>query len=219
MKINILLAEDHAMVRQAIRSVISTSAIIGDIWEAKNGHEAVLKFYKHKPHLVIIDYEMPNFDGLYAIKKIAAQSSKTPILLLSAFLTRDRLQEAIRAGIRGCLTKDTNSVEIEAAIKKLVAGGYWFKGQIAEFASEILISSINPNIKQVQDSNKVSLTSRERDILKLFAEGLNSNEIAGKLSINIRTVELNKSNLYKKINARSPIELARYALREKIAKL
>ena len=207
------------MVRQALRFILSSSNIVGEIWEAKNGHEAVVKFNKYKPNLVIMDYEMPNFDGLYAIKKISNQSSKTPILLLSAFLTRDRLHEAIRAGIRGCLTKDTNIVEIESAIKKLAEGGYWFKGQIAEYASDILISSINPGRKHFEEPNKISFTRREREILKLFAEGLKAKEIAEILSINIRTVELNKSNLYKKLNVRSPVELARFALREKISKL
>lgn len=216
MKLKILLADDHALIREALSSLLSADPEISEVYQAKNGHEAVQLFRKHQPDVAIVDYEMPNFNGIYALTEILKESPEFPVLMLSAHFSRERVMEAIYKGIRGYLPKDVRIEELLEAIKDLIAGKTWFRGQVAELAADYLIDSIGHATHKTSGRKLPELTSREKQVIKLFAEGFTTVEIASKLSISCRTVEVHKSNIYKKLKLKNSVEMLRYALKQDI---
>lgn len=211
-----LVVDDHAVLREGIKEIFSKDSDIESIEEAGNGLDAVLKAAKNKPDVVVMDFEMPAYNGIYAAKELIKQQPGLPILLLSMFNDKEHILEAINAGVKGYLGKDTRIPEILLAVKELHNRGTWFKGEIAEIITPYLIStasgqsSLNPNI---------GLTPREIEITRLYAEGKNSVNIGKKLNISKRTVEVHKANIFKKLNLKSTIELLRYAIRNNLVKV
>lgn len=216
MKIKVLITDDHAMVREGLRLLLGQFQDITVVEEACNGHEAMLKAEKTQPDVVLMDYEMPNFNGAYATREIRSLCPKTKILLLSTYSTKEYIISAVHAGAHGYLPKETGINDIVAAIRELASGGTWFKGEIAELITPYLIASVGKNGKKTQ-SNR--LTGRESELIKYWARGLTSREIAKTLSISKRTVEVHKANIFKKLGLKNTTELIRYAAHNQIIKL
>ncbi len=216
MKIKLLLVDDHALVRDGLRSLLSSDPDIGEIAEASNGMEAIKKVKEHNPNVIVMDYEMPNFNGIYATKEIIRENASNNILLVSAHHSREHIMEGINAGIRGFLPKETKIEELSAAIKALSKGETWFKGSTAELIAPSLIDSLQPQ-KRIRNSG--ALTSREKEITRLLAEGNPAKRIAEKLCISKRTVDVHKSNIFKKLGVKNISELVRHAIRHEMVKL
>jgi len=189
---------------------------IGAIIEAVNGHEAVTKAREFKPDVVVMDYEMPNFNGVYATREILKDNPGTRILLVSAHHSREYIMEGVHAGIRGFLPKEARSKELVEAIKALARGETWFKGETAELLAPGFVDTIHPSGER---SKEPVLTAREKEIIKYLAKGMNSHEIAGKLSISKRTVDVHKFNIFKKLHITNAIELMRYAIKHNLVKV
>lgn len=217
MKINILIADDHALVRGGLKSMLLADPEIGAVLEAVNGHEAVQKAREYKPQVVVMDYEMPNFNGVYATREILKDLPDTRIILVSAHHSREYIMEGIHAGIRGFLPKEARSSELLMAIKALARGETWFRGSTAELLAPGFVDEIHP-VKSSAKQEPV-LTPREKEIVKYLAKGMNSHEIAKKLSISKRTVDVHKFNIFKKLEITNAIELMRYAIRHGLVKV
>lgn len=190
---------------------------IEEVIEATNGYEAVKKAREFKPHVVVMDYEMPNFNGVYATREILKELPDTRIILVSAHHSREYIMEGIHAGIRGFLPKEARSSELLQAIKALARGETWFRGSTAELLAPGFVDTIHPT--KVTASKEPALTPREKEIVKYLAKGLNSHEIAKKLSISKRTVDVHKFNIFKKLDISNAIELMRYAIRHNLVKV
>ncbi len=216
MKIKVLLADDHALIREALSSLLSADVEISEVYQARNGHEAVQLFRKYQPDIAVVDYEMPNFNGIYALTEILKESPDFPVMMLSAHFSRERVMEAIYKGIRGYLPKDVRIEELLEAVKALVVGKTWFKGPVAELAADYLVGSVSSSGRKSNGKMLPELTSREKQVIKLFAEGFTTQEIASQLSISCRTVEVHKSNIYKKLKLKNSVEMLRYALKQDI---
>lgn len=213
MPIKLLIVDDHDVVRSGIRSLLETQPSITNIVEASNGHEAVVKAREFRPDVIVMDYEMANFNGIYASREIMKDVRNTSILLLSMHHSSDLIMEGVDAGIKGYLSKSAKFPELMEAINALAKGGTWFRGQVAEILAPQLIHSVRGGIKQRKNSE---LTPREREVVKLLAEGENSHSISKILSISKHTVEIHKTHIYKKLNIRNVSDLTRYAIRNQI---
>lgn len=216
MGIKVLLTDDHDLVRSGVRSLLSKVESIDAIEEASNGHEAVQIARSFKPDVIVMDYEMPNFNGIYATREILKEQPDLGIVLLSAHMSREHVMEGIHAGIRGFLPKESKADELCAAIKELAEGGTWFKGKIAELIAPSLIDCVKSGQKIKVNG---SLTSREKEIVTLLAGGSSPRTIAEKLSISKRTVDVHKSNVFKKLKINNISQLVRYAIKQGLVKI
>ncbi len=216
MKIKLLVVDDHEVLRKGMKEIFAKDTDIDTITEASNGLDAVLKADENRPDVVVMDFEMPKYNGIYATKEIIKQHPGIPILLLSMFVDKEHILEAINAGVKGYLGKDTRIQEILQAIKELHNRGTWFKGEIAEIITPYLVATASGQ-SNLHPTN--GLTPREIEITCLYAEGNKSIEICKKLTISKRTVEVHKANIFKKLNLKSTIELLRYAIHNNIVKI
>jgi len=211
--IRILIADDHAVVREGLRTLITAKPGLELVGEAADGNEAVLLARTHRPDIILLDMIMPNKDGLTAIKEIKAENSEARILVLTSFSDDDTVFAAIKAGALGYLLKDSTPQQLIQAIHDVHQGK----------------SSLHPTIalKVIRELNQPTdlpptqapLTDRELETLRLVAQGLTNQEIAQKLSISERTVGKHVSNILEKLHLANRTQAALYALREGLADL
>mgnify|MGYP000997167926 CR=1 FL=1 len=210
----VLIAEDHALVREGLKNLLIGSGLVTEVVEATNGLEALLKSREANPDLVLLDYEMPVYNGIFAAKEILAEKPNLPILMVSMYFTKEHVMDAVRVKVKGFVSKGARSDEMIEAIRALSEGKTWFKGTIAEFIAEEALSSNN---KKKLVGNL--LTDREQELIAYFANGMKSAEIAEHFHLSKRTVEVHKSNIFKKLRVRNNSELVRYAVRNNLVKL
>jgi NarL family two-component system response regulator LiaR len=211
-KIRIVIADDHAVVREGMRALIEIVPDMELVGEAKDGVEALLKTRSTRPDVVLLDMMMPRMDGVEAIRAIKAELPNTRIIILTSFADDDKVLAAIRAGALGYLLKDSSPQNLLQAIRDVFAGK----------------SSLHPSIalKLIQEINRpaptaagTDLTDREMQILKLVAQGLSNQEISHSLTISERTVGTHISNILGKLQLTNRTQAALYALRKGIANL
>ena len=211
----ILIAEDHSLVREGLKNLLLSSGFVTEVVEATNGLEALLKMRETSPDLVMLDYEMPIYNGIFAAREINAENPNLPILMVSMYFTKEYVMDAVRAKVRGFVSKGSRADEMLDAIKALSQGKTWFKGAVAEFIAEEALGNRSKQKKLVGSV----LTERELELIPFFASGLKSQEIAEQLHISKRTVEVHKSNIFKKIGFQNNSELVRYAVRNNLVRL
>ena len=201
MPITILLADDHAVVRQGLRMFLSLDEDLEVIGEAQNGQEAIDLARKLKPDVVLMDLLMPVKDGITAIGEIRTEMPDVEVIALTSVLEDASVVGAVKAGAIGYLLKDTQSDELRRAIKAAAAGQVQLSPQAAARLMREVRAPESPE----------TLTERETDVLRLLAEGLANKEIARKLSIGEKTVKTHVSNILLKLNVRSRTQAALYA--------
>ncbi len=216
LKIKLLIADDHASLREGMQKIFSEDSDIEYVEEAVNGLDAILKAARNRPDVAILDYEMPKYNGIYAAKEMIKQQPGLPILLLSMFNDKEHILEAINIGVKGYLSKEARISEILSAVKELYNRGTWFKGEVAEIIASHVIASASGDAR-IHINN--TLTPRETEITCLFSEGKTSIDIGKKLNISKRTVEVHKANIFKKLNVKTTIELMRYAIHNHLIKI
>lgn len=211
--IRILIADDHAIVREGQRALIETEPGMQLVGEAENGVEAVHMARTLQPDVILIDLRMPRKGGLQAIGEIRAQNADARILVLTSFSEDETVYAAIKAGALGYLLKDASPQEILRAIREVYRGEPSMPPLIAhKLMSELQRTSDLPLTKD-------PLTGRELEILKLVAQGLPNQEIAERLVISERTVRTHVSNILAKLHLANRTQAALYALREGLALL
>jgi DNA-binding NarL/FixJ family response regulator len=211
-EIRIVLADDYPVVRKGLKASIEEDASLKVIAEAADGEEAVNLIGKHRPHLAILDIDMPKLDGLGVAKEIARLKLGTKIIFLSFHKDEDIFRAALAAGGKGYLLKDSAMEEIVVAIQTVNAGKVYMSSAIALQLLHGEGSSPTTKNPLVRD-----LTVSERRILKMIAEGLSSKEIGNELSIHYRTVENHRTNICRKLNIEGANALLRFAVQHKEA--
>jgi DNA-binding NarL/FixJ family response regulator len=207
--IRVLIADDHAVVREGIRHVLASDIGFEVVGEAANGVEAVALAESLQPDVVVLDLSMPELSGLKAAEQIRATVPDACILVLSIHDHEEYVLQSVRAGAQGYLRKDSSPSELRGAIRALYDGGSVFSAPVARTLSSALRS------ERLEDDHRGrldDLTARERDVLVEVARGRTNKQIAGQLGISVRTVESHREALMKKLGLRGVASLTRFAL-------
>ena len=203
--IRILIADDHAVVRRGLRSLIQTEKDLLVIGEASNGIEAVESTLRLKPDVVIMDLIMPEKSGAEAIAEIMAQIPETRIIILTTFGTVDDMARAIESGAAGALLKTSDDNELIAAIRTVAANGYAISSEVQQLMAE------NPPVPQ--------LTSRQLEVLNSMSQGFSNADIAGQLGIKEFSVREHVAGIMAKLEASNRAEAVAIALRKRLLEL
>jgi len=205
--ITILLADDHIVVRQGLRSLIDSHPDLKVIGEASDGQETLQLVQELKPDVLVLDLMMPGLNGLEITRQVWRA---TKVLILSMHANEAYVIEALKKGASGYLLKDTTAVELTQAIRMVAAGQRYLSTPFSERAISAYIERAKTGSLDAYDT----LTGREREILQLVAEGLSTAEISERLSISTRTVEAHRANLNRKLDIHSHADLIRFAIRK-----
>jgi DNA-binding NarL/FixJ family response regulator len=208
-KHKIVIAEDHTILREGLRALLSSDPDCTVVGEAEDGREAVQCVEQLGPDLILMDLSMPKMNGIEAIREIKKRSPETRILALTVHKTEEFILEVLQAGADGYLLKDASSVELMMAIRSILGG----KRYISPSVSQMVIEGYLDGKKGFESGSPWdTLTKREREILKLIAEGHKNKEIADYLYISVKTVEKHRANLMKKLDLHSASALTAYAM-------
>jgi two-component system invasion response regulator UvrY len=205
--IRVLIADDHAVVRQGLKQILGDTPEMVVAGEATNGQEVLEKVRAEAWDVVVLDISMPDRSGLDILKELQSERPKLPVLVLSMYSEDQFAVRVLRAGARGYLTKDSAPDELVKAIRKVVGGGTYVSGFLAEkLAMEIGIGT---------DSSKLpheTLSDREFQVLRLIAAGKSVKEIAAELYLSVKTVSTYRARLLLKMNLETNAELIHYAV-------
>lgn len=208
----IILADDHALFREGLKRILAEERDLKVVGEVADGLELLKILHNVKPDIIILDITMPNIRGIEAIQEIKTIHPESKILVLTMHREKEYLHQAISSGAHGYLLKEDADSELFSAIDKVKQGKIYISPKLSEYLTEDwarihrgdheLASEIEP------------LTTREREIIKLVAEGKSSKEVASLLHISIRTVEHHRANIMNKLNLKNIAELIRYAIQK-----
>lgn len=202
--VTILLADDHAIVRQGLKLILSGHADLEVVGEAANGREAVELAAKLRPDIVLLDVQMPELNGMEATTKMVAANPRIRILVLSMHKEAVYVREILRAGARGYILKDAIDTELLSAIRSVANGDGYLSPAVA--------GALNDKAKDLNDPVG-SLSAREREVLLLIAEGKTNKEIATRLNLSVYTVDSHRGKVMEKLNLHSAGELVRFAMK------
>lgn len=209
MSIRVLLADDHRLVREALREALSHLTDIEVVGEAGSGAEVLALTKTLNPDVLVLDIGLPDFNGMEVAMRLRKAGSTTPIVALSAYTDKRFVTEMLRAGATGYVTKTAAGTELVQAIRAVAAGQCYFSPEVA--AS--LVSAV---VDGPDEGGGQRLAPREREVLRLVAEGKRSSHIADLLHISPATVEVHRRNIMRKLGMKTVAELARHAVREGI---
>lgn len=214
MRPRILIADDHEMVRQGLRRVITDHGQWDIVGEATDGRSAVELARSQRPDVAILDYSMPNLNGLEATRQIRAELPRTEVLVLTMHDAETLVREVLSAGAKGYILKsDAGRVLIEA-VEMLLQHRPFFTPQV----SELVLSGYlrGGTGAPIADDAGGGLTPREREVLQLIAEGRSTKDVADVLGLSVKTAETHRTNLMRKLDLHSLADLVKYAIRNKI---
>lgn len=210
----VLLVDDHEVVRKGLRVILEERSGWQVCGEARTGREAVEKARALKPHVVIMDFAMPELNGLEATRQIRRELPATEVLLLTMYDSEQLVRDVLAAGARGYMLKNDAGSALVSAVEHLVQHKPFFTSKVAEMILQGYLESADPGAPG--ETPGEVLTTREREIVQQVAEGKSSKEIAQALGISVHTAETHRTNLMRKLQMRSVSELVRYAIREHI---
>ena len=207
--IRVLIVDDHAVVREGIRHVLSTDSDFEVVGEASGGEAAVTLAQSLVPDIVVMDLSMPDLPGLEAARRIRERLPRTAILVLSIHDHPEYVLRSIEAGTQGYLRKDSSPTELRNAIRAVHGGGTFFSAPVAR---HLAVAVGRRAVEEDPPTRSESLTPRERDVLRGIALGRTNKEIAGTLAVSVRTVESHRESLLKKLGVRGTAGLTRFAI-------
>jgi DNA-binding NarL/FixJ family response regulator len=199
------LADDHAVVRHGFRRIIDAQEGLEVVGEVSNGREAVEQSEALQPDVIIMDVTMPELNGIEATRRIGEVAPRARVLALSMHRDSVYVREILKAGARGYLLKDSSEADLVAAVRAVAQG----EGYLSPSVSEAVLSDYRKHVTNPIDL----LTSREREVLQLIAEGKTNKDIATHLNLSVYTVEAHRGKIMEKLNLHSTGELVRFALR------
>ncbi len=215
MKIRVLLADDHKMVRNGLRTLLESQKDIEVIAEAEDGRTTVQLATKLQPHIVIMDIAMPGLNGIEATREIVGNLPKVKVIALSMHSEKRFVGEMLKAGACGYLLKDCAFEELITAIRAV----YHHRTYLSPMIGDLIVNNFVRNAEKTEPSVFSKLSKREREVLQLLAEGEATKEIADHLCVSIKTVEAHRAHIMSKLDLRSVAELTKYAIREGITSL
>ena len=204
-RIRILLADDHAVVRQGFKMILSAQPDMEIVGEAGNGREAVELAEQLRPDVVVMDVAMPELNGIEATRRVSSAHPHTRVLALSMHKDSVYVREILRAGARGYLLKDSGAGDLVSAVHALARG----EGYLSPAVSDAVLDDYRKHVTNPIDL----LSSREREVLQMLAEGKTNKEIAGVLNLSVYTVDAHRGRIMEKLNVHSINELVRFAVR------
>jgi DNA-binding NarL/FixJ family response regulator len=213
--VRILLAEDHKIVREGLRAILEKEDGFVVVGEAADGREAIRLAHATKPDIVVMDISMPGLNGIDATKRILAEDPRTKVIGLSMNSDRRYVLEMLGAGAAAYLVKNAAADELVRAIHAVCDGQTYLSPQV----SAAVVDAVVRRPATSAGLGMGVLSTREREVLQLLAEGLTSKDIADKLTIAVSTVETHRKQIMSKLNIRSVAELTKYAVREGITSL
>jgi DNA-binding NarL/FixJ family response regulator len=212
-KSRVLIADDHEVVRQGILSLVKMLNQFEVCGEAMDGRDAVQKAKELRPDIVIIDIGMPQLNGLDATRQIMRERPSTKVLVLTMHDSEQVVREVLEAGARGYLLKSDAGRDLVSALEALQLNKTFFTTKISEM---VLASFLNSRTMEPTPSNALGLTSREREVIQLVAEGKSTKEVAVNLGLSVKTADTHRSNLMRKLGVHYVSELVLYAIRNNI---
>lgn len=213
MNIRILLADDHTVMRRGLRLLLESQSEFVVVAEAADGRQAVEQAEAFKPDVAVLDIGMPNLSGIEAAQRITSLLPQTAIVILSMHSDESYVLRALKAGAKGYLLKDSAEGDLMDAIRAVHQGKAFFSPEISNMLVEDYVRELRS--RSAEDSYDL-LTSREREILQMLAEGKSNKEIAAILNLSLYTVETHRRNLQDKLNLHSVAELILYAVRKRV---
>ena len=204
-RIRILLADDHAVVRQGFKMILAAQSDMEIVGEAANGREAVELAQQLSPDVVVMDVSMPELNGIEATRRLASSVPHARVVALSMHKDSVYVREILRAGARGYLLKDSGAADLVAAIRAVASG--------ESYLSPAVSNAVLDDYRRIATNPIDLLTSREREVLQLLAEGKTNKEIAGVLNLSVYTVDAHRGRIMEKLNLHSIGELVRFAVR------
>ena len=211
-KIKLLIADDHGILRQGLRRILEAEPDMSVIGEAATGTDAVRRAKQLKPDVVIMDISMPEQDGIESMRQIV-KAVNSRVLILSVHLEHHTISEAVAAGAAGYLAKESLDHELISAVRTIVHGGTVFSANVSKRLAES--SQVpGPTIARSLEA----LTSREREVFLLLAEGQSPSEVANSLFVSPKTVHTHRQHIMEKLGLRTTTELIRFALRQGLIK-
>ena len=204
-KIHILLADDHAVVRQGFKMILAAQPDMEIVGEAGNGREALDLAGQLQPDVIVMDVAMPELNGIEATRRVADLSPRSRVLALSMHKDSVYVREILRAGARGYLLKDSIASDLLAAVRAVARG----EGYLSPGVSDAVLNDYRKHVTDPIDL----LTSREREVLQMIAEGKTNKEIATVLNLSVYTVDAHRGRIMEKLNVHSVTDLVRFAVR------
>jgi two-component system, NarL family, response regulator NreC len=205
MATKLLLADDHTIVRQGLKLILSANGEFEVVGEAANGREAIELASKLKPDVVVMDVAMPELNGIEATRRMVEANSRIKILVLSMHKEAVYVREILRAGARGYILKDAIDTELLNAVRSVAKGD----GYISPAVSGALLNDYRKDVTDPVDL----LSNREREVLQLISEGKTNKEIANRLNLSVYTVDSHRGKIMEKLNLHSTGELVRFAIK------
>jgi two-component system response regulator NreC len=214
--INVLLAEDHVIVRDGLRTLIDDAPGMQVVAEAADGDSVVRLSKKTKPDIIIMDVGLNGLDGIEATRQVLTETPKVKVIALSMHSDRRHVAAMLKAGASGYLLKDCAFDELTRAIRGVAAGGSFLGSGIADMMAAEYTHRGRDSLSGTAFSQ---LTNREREVLQLLAEGLSTREMASKLHVSVKTIETHRQQIMRKLKVHSVAELTKYAVREGLTSL
>lgn len=214
-KINIVLADDHVLVRNGLKAMLDSDSGINVVGEASNGLEALEVARRLKPDILVLDIRMPEMNGLEAAAKIEAYSPTTKPVILSMHDSEEYVMQALDSGAYGYLLKDTDKNEFVKALKQIHAGNKYFSGAVSNVLANRLLNN-KPYIKNVAVEDRYHLTKKEKEILRMVIDGRQNKHISESLGKSVRTIETHRFNIMKKMGVNNAIDMVNKAVKENL---
>ena len=210
-KIRVVIADDHAILREGLKALLALSQNIEVVGEASTGQEAIEQVSKCEPDIVLMDIAMPILDGIESTRRIIKTYPRVKVIVLSQHDNREYILSAVKAGASGYILKKAVSAELISGIESVYRDGFFFYPPVAKTVIEDYLGHLSGK----QSENEYDrLSQREREVLKLIAEGRSSNEIAQLLFISVKTVLGHRTNIMEKLDIHNRTELIKYAIRK-----
>jgi len=212
----ILIADDHDLMRQGMRSLLASKPGLEVVDEAKDGSEAVQKANKCRPDVVVLDLAMPKMTGLEAARKITNDLPETRVLIFTIHDSHQMVRDTLAAGAHGYILKSDAAMHLTAGVEAVARHDLYFSSGVSDFVIDSLIKSrVEDNERSPKD---IPLSPRELDVLRLLAQGKSNKEVATSLFISVRTVETHRRTIHQKLKITSLAELVRYAIRHHLVR-
>ena len=209
-QIRVVIADDHHLVRQGIRALLERASDIEVVGEAGDGQQAIELVARLTPQVLVTDIAMPGLNGIDVLKHVCVPGARTQAVILSMYSDETMVRRALRSGARGYLLKRSVTEELLLAVRAASRGEMFLSPEISKYAVADLLASTD------EPGPLSNLTSREREVLQLVAEGHTNKEIAGKLAISEKTVEKHRFTLMAKLNVRDVAGLVRFAIKHRL---
>lgn len=215
-KINIVLADDHVLVRNGIKAMLESEPDIKVVGEAGNGSEALERARNLKPDILVLDIRMPEMTGLEAAAKLRDFAPATKAVILSMHDSEDYVLQALGAGAYGYLLKDTDKNEFIKALKQIHGGSKYFSGAVSNVLANQLLNSKPISRSQPTLDDRYHLTKKEKEILRMIIDGKQNKDIADHFDKSVRTIETHRFNIMKKMNVNNGVDMVNKAVKENI---